>query len=90
MKLLKVPNGLYIEEQMLIGQMKIMTQKDRILAHLKSGKTLTRLESWNLLGVLEAPARISELRGANHEIFTRMIDVTNRYGERIKVAEWSM
>jgi hypothetical protein len=68
---------------------KILTQKERILKHLKSGKTLTRVESWSLLGVLEAPARISELRGS-HEIFTRMIEITNRYGEKVRVAEWSM
>jgi hypothetical protein len=68
---------------------KILTQKERILKHLKSGRTLTRVESWSLLGVLEAPARISELR-CQHDIRTKMISVTNRYGEKVKVAEWSM
>ncbi len=67
-----------------------MTQAQRILEHLKSGKTLTRLESWSVLGVLEAPARISELRGAGHQIKTKMITVTNRYGEKVRIAEWSM
>ena len=35
-------------------------QKQRILRFLQSGNKLTRLISWSRLGVLEAPARISE------------------------------
>jgi len=66
-----------------------MSQQKRILAHLKSGKTLTRLQSWDLLGVLEEPASISELRH-QHLIHTEMIVVTNRYGEDVRVARWSM
>ncbi len=67
-----------------------MTQRDRILKYLQSGQTLTRLNSWNELGVLEAPARISELRAAGWPIITTMYTVTNRYGEKVRVARWSM
>ena len=65
-----------------------MTQKERILKYLESGKTLTRLNSWNELGVLEAPARISELRQEGYPIRTEMYTVQNRYGERVRVAKW--
>ena len=67
-----------------------MSQRERILAYLQAGHTLTRLESWNELGVLEAPARISELRMAGHQINTTMITITNRYGEKVRVAKWYM
>ena len=67
-----------------------MGQKDRILQHLSAGKTLTRLDSWQTLGILECPARISELRAAGHPIRTTMKTVTNRYGESVRVAEWSL
>ena len=67
-----------------------MSQKKRILAHLEEGRSLNRLDSWEKLGVLEAPARISELRKAGHPIVTKLADVTNRYGEQVKVATWSM
>ena len=43
-----------------------MTQKERILEHLQEGRSLNRLDSWQELGVLEAPARISELRKDGH------------------------
>ena len=67
-----------------------MTQQQRILEHLKSGKTLTRLDSWSELGILECPARISELRDKGWPIKTEMITVVNRYKENVRVAKWSM
>lgn len=65
-------------------------QKQRILRFLQSGNTLTRLISWSRLGVLEAPARISELRSEGHAIRTKMVTVHNRFGEKVKIAEWSI
>jgi hypothetical protein len=67
-----------------------MSQQRRILNHLASGKTLNRLESWSELGVLECPARICELRDRGFDIKTRMKTVINRYGEKVRIAEWSM
>ena len=66
----------------------IPSQSDRIRAYLDSGKTLTRLNAWSELGILEAPARISELRSCGYLISTTMIRVFNRYGEPVRVAEW--
>jgi hypothetical protein len=66
----------------------MMTQAQRILDHLKSGRTLTRLNSWDDLGILEAPARVSELRAMGHPIETKRRQVTNRYGNKVSIAEW--
>lgn len=65
-----------------------MSQKDRVLQYLKKGKVLTRLNAWDELGVIEAPARISELRHEGHEIQTTMKLVFNRYGDQVRIAEW--
>ena len=67
-----------------------MGQRDRILDYLKRGGRLTRLNSWQELGIIEAPARISELRAAGHAIHTETRTVTNRYGEKVRIAVWSM
>ena len=67
-----------------------MSQKTRILQHLQEGRSLNRLDSWQELGVLEAPARISELRQDGHPIVTQLQDVTNRYGEKVRVATWHL
>ena len=67
-----------------------MTQQERILQYLKEGKTLTRLNAWDNLGILEAPARISELRSKGHNIRTAFKTIINRYGEKVKIAEWRL
>ena len=67
-----------------------MTQKDRVLAYLEAGHVLTRLNAWDKLGVIETPARISELRAAGHPIKTTMHTVQNRFGEAVRIAKWSM
>ncbi len=67
-----------------------MTQKQRILEYLQSGNKLTRLNAWDRLGVLECPARISELRQDGHDVRTTMYTVTNRYGEKVRIARWWM
>jgi len=66
-----------------------MNQRDRIKEHLNKGFTLTRLDAWDALGILEAPARISELRAEGYQIKTRMLEVVNRYGEKVRIAKWS-
>lgn len=65
-----------------------MSQKDRVLQYLKQGKVLNRLNAWDELGVIETPARISELRHEGHQIKTTMKQVLNRYGEQVRIAEW--
>jgi len=67
-----------------------MSQRQRILNYLEEGNSLTRLNSWEQLGIIEAPARISELRAAGHKIRTERVSVTNRYGEKVQVAKWSI
>lgn len=67
-----------------------MGQRERILDYLTNVGPLVRIHSWEKLGILEAPARISELRARGHNIKTEMIPVTNRFGETVKVARWSL
>jgi hypothetical protein len=66
------------------------TQRERLLAHLQSGSSLMRVEAWSKLGILEAPARISELRSMGYAIKTEMMTVKNRFGENVRIASWTM
>lgn len=66
-----------------------MSQRERIREYLDEGLTLNRLCAWDALGILEAPARICELRAEGYPIITTMVDIINRYGERVKIAEWT-
>lgn len=67
-----------------------MSQRQRILNYLEEGNALTRLNSWEQLGIIEAPARISELRAKGHKIKTEKVAVNNRYGEKVQVAKWTI
>lgn len=44
------------------------SQNDKVLKHLKSGKTLSPLEALGIYGIYRLAARIFELREAGHEI----------------------
>ena len=66
------------------------TQGDRLLEYVQAGNSLMRLEAWSMLGIIEAPARISELKAKGHNIKTEMVTVKNRYGESVRIASWSM
>jgi len=66
------------------------SQADRLLEYLQTGRKLMRLKAWDELGILEAPARISELRRQGHLIKTKMITVQNRFGDDVRIAEWSL
>lgn len=65
------------------------TQINRIRQYLDTGKPLTRLIAFEQLGIGNITARISELRYSGYPLKTRMITVKNRFGERVRVAEWS-
>jgi len=66
-----------------------MTQKDRILEYLKSGKTLTRWIGLMDLSIWETPARISELKSDGHKITTKIIPSIDRNGKVCHIAEWT-
>ena len=67
-----------------------MSQSSRLLEYLKSGNTITRLESFNLLGIVELSARLIDLEHQGHEIKRETITVTNRFGEDVRVKKYWM
>ena len=62
------------------------SQNKRILAHLKTGRTITGKQAMLEMGVMHLPRRILDLKEAGHNI----TDVweTNRNGKRYK--RWSI
>lgn len=64
------------------------TQCERLLeylqAHLITG--INPLESWQNLGIYRLGARIFDLKKAGYNIIANSCEVTNRYGEKCRVA----
>ena len=55
-----------------------MSQKSRILNHLKTGQDITQIEALNLFGCFRLASRIEELRSQGYDIKTVMIDYNNK------------
>ncbi len=58
-----------------------MSQADEILAYLKAGRSLTKLESIQLFGCMNLGGRCWDLREAGHDVQTEMIELPN--GKRV-------
>lgn len=66
------------------------TQAGRLLAHLQAGNTITRLQSFLTLGIIELSARCIDIEREGYTINKKRIKVENRFGEQISVTEYSM
>jgi len=55
-----------------------MTQSQRILIYLKTGKSLTPLEALKKFGCFRLAARIADLRKDGHTIWTNYITKDNK------------
>lgn len=66
------------------------TQCQRVLTYLESGKTLTQFEAITDLGILRLASRINDLRKDGHNILSRRVSVSNRFGERCSVASYKL
>ena len=64
-------------------------QEARILERLKKGP-MTKLDAMNATGVLNIGDCVMKLRRKGFEIKTEMISVRNRYGEKCRIAEYTL
>jgi hypothetical protein len=55
-----------------------MTQTQRILIYLKSGKEITAIDALNKFGCFRLAARIADLRNQGHTIWTNYITKDNK------------
>ena len=67
-----------------------MTQKDRLLKYLSSGRTITPLQSWNQLGIYRLADVVYKLRKDGWNIQTKDCNVKNTFGEKCVVAEYEL
>lgn len=63
------------------------TQKDKILEHLMSGRSITPLEALNLYGSLRLGARIADIRSEGYIVYMEMVK-DSKTGKRY--AQYSM
>ena len=67
-----------------------MTQEERVIDYLSKNLTINSIQALNELGIFRLASRVSKLKKQGHNITSRMIPVTNRYGEKCHVSEYSL
>ena len=55
-----------------MGTRKVVSQPQKIINFLNSGKSLSIAQAKSRLGVTQLPARVSELRAAGYAIYTNV------------------
>jgi len=67
-----------------------MNQCERLLKYLQDHNTIDPLQAWNVLGIYRLSARINDLRKLGHNIETNKKKVTNRFEEKLSVANYQL
>lgn len=67
-----------------------MTDKERILSHLRLHKSITPMEALNEFGCYRLAARIADLRHDGHTIDTEIVSDKDRYGEPMRYAKYTL
>jgi len=70
--------------------MKTLTQKDRILRHLKDKETITSLEAMTEYGIMRLTSRICELKNEGYRIRSEFVSSKNRYDEPVSFSKYSL
>lgn len=65
-------------------------QTKAILEHLKSGKSITSMEAFELYGCTRLSDKIFQLRNAGYDIKTISMETVNRYGQECRYAKYSL
>ena len=64
------------------------TQNTRLLGYLKKYGNITQLEALSELGIFRLASRINDLKNKGHNIIGQMVDVENRFGEKVKIKRY--
>lgn len=67
-----------------------MTCDERVLSYMKQFGSITPMEAYTRIGVYRLSGSIFNLRKEGHCITTNMVLVRNKYGEKCRVARYSL
>lgn len=65
-----------------------MTQKEKILRHLKDYGSITPMDAFVEYGIMRLGARVWDLRHDGYNIETKNERSRNRYGEKVNYARY--
>ncbi len=70
--------------------MKKMTQKDKVIRHLKEVGGITPLDAFNDYAIMRLSAIIFELKDEGYNIKSKMVSSKNRFQEKVSFAKYTL
>ena len=70
--------------------MKTLTQKDRIIRHLKDKESITSLEAMQEYGIMRLTSRVCELKNEGYKIRSEFVSSKNRYNEPVSFSKYTL
>lgn len=67
-----------------------MSQKDKVIAFLQEGNSITSLDAFRFWGITRISAHIHTLRKAGFDIIREDIKVKDRNGKRTTIGRWAL
>ncbi len=69
---------------------KKLSQKDKVLRHLKQVGSITPLDAFNDYAIMRLTSRICELKDEGHNIKSELISSQNRFGEKVSFSKYTL
>ena len=67
-----------------------LTQKQRIIRHLKDKKSITALQAMKEYGIMRLTSRICELKDEGYNIKSEFVSSKNRYIEAVSYSKYTL
>ena len=69
---------------------KKLSQKDKVLRHLKQIGHITPLDAFNDYAIMRLAAIVFDLKDEGHDIKSEFISSRNRFGEKISFSKYTL
>ena len=70
--------------------MKKLTQKEKVLRHLKEVGPITPLDALNDYAIMRLTSRICELKDEGYDIKSELVSSKNKFGEKVSFSKYTL
>ena len=67
-----------------------LTQKEKVLRHLKEVGPITPLDALNDFAIMRLTSRICELKDEGYDIKSELVSSKNKFGEKVSFSKYTL
>ena len=67
-----------------------LTQKEKVLRHLKEVGPITPLDAFNDYAIMRLTSRICELKDEGYDIKSELVSSKNKFGEKVSFSKYTL